>query len=81
MNFNIRGIVDLDQLADILSNLVDHVNNQNNVIADLENKMSNYINYQVFEEKYRKLVTAITGLESQVHAIQSAATAKIYNKT
>jgi hypothetical protein len=77
---NIRGVVDLDQLAVILSGLIDQVDRQNKVIAELQNSLSNYVTNQSFIERTTNLENVVAKALTRIDAIQEAATSTVMNK-
>lgn len=74
---NIRGVVDLDQLSDVLLFLMDHVDKQEKVIADLDARLLGYVNLRTFGEKYEKIIRSLTQIESSIQSVQMAVTAKV----
>jgi hypothetical protein len=78
---NIRGMVDLDQLSDVLVSLMEHADKQNKVIADLEAKLLGYVNLRTFGEKYENIVRTLTQIESSIQSVQMATTATVEGET
>lgn len=77
---NIHGIVDLDQMAAILTSLVDQVDKQNNTIGDLQKSLSLYVTNQTFVDRVSKLESTVSDMCTRIDAIQEAATATVLNK-
>lgn len=77
---NIHGIIDLDQMAAILTSLVDQVDKQNKTIGDLQKSLSLYVTNHTFVERISKLEGAVSDMCTRVEAIQEAATATVLNK-
>lgn len=75
-----HGIVDLDQMAAVLTALVDQVDKQNKVIGDLQKSLSLYVRNDVFVERISKLEEVVATAITRVDAIQEAATACVVNK-
>ena len=77
---NIHGIVDLDQMAAILTSLVDQVDKQNKTIGDLQKSLSLYVTNQTFIDRVSKLESTVSDMCTRIDAIQEAATATVLNK-
>lgn len=77
---NIHGIVDLDQMAAILTSLVDQVDKQNKTIGELQKSLSLYVTNQTFVERVSKLESVVSDMGTRIDAIQEAATATVLNK-
>lgn len=77
---NIHGIVDLDQMAAILTSLVDQVDKQNKTIGDLQKSLSLYVTNQTFVDRVSKLESTVSDMCTRIDAIQEAATATVLNK-
>lgn len=77
---NMHGIVDLDQMAAVLSALVDQVDKQNRVIGDLQRSLSLYVKNDMFVERISKLESVVATAITRIDAIQEAATATAVNK-
>lgn len=76
-NLNIRGIVDLDQLSDVLYSLMKYVGHQDQIIADMEMKLLSYVHQRTFGEKIDKIVNSLTQIESNIQEVQVAVTARV----
>lgn len=77
---NIHGIIDLDQMAAVLTSLVDQVDKQNKTIGDLQKSLSFYVTKDTFTERVSKLETVVAHACTRIDAIQEATTATVLNK-
>lgn len=77
---NIHGIIDLDQMAAVLTSLVDQVDRQNKTIGDLQKSLSLYVTTDTFTERVSKLEGIVSNACVRLDAIQEAATATVLNK-
>lgn len=75
-----HGIVDLDQMAAVLTALVDQVDKQNKVIGDLQKSLSLYVKNDVFVDRLNSLEGVVATAITRIDAIQEAATATVTNK-
>ena len=81
LNMNIRGIVDLDQLAGVLENLLVQVDHQNKVIFDLKSKLTEFVSIATFVERCDAITNKISKNEFKMEQILVAATAKYNGRT
>jgi hypothetical protein len=77
---NIHGIVDLDQMALVLTSLVEQVERQNHTIADLNNKFTLYVTKESFVERLESVENVLAGACTKIDAIQEAVTATAMGK-
>jgi hypothetical protein len=77
---NVRGIVDLDQIAKVITSLVDQVNRQNIVISDLKTALSQCVTHDVLEENIVLAYSNMNRLGERLDKVQEACTAEISEK-
>jgi len=77
---NIHGIIDLDQMAAVLTSLVDQVDKQNKTIGDLQKSLSLHVTKDTFTERVSKLEDVVAHACRRIDAIQEATTATVLNK-
>ena len=77
---NIHGIIDLDQMAAVLTSLIEQVDRQNRVIGDLQQNMSLYVTKQSFIERISNLENVVAKSNLKIDAIQEASTATVQNR-
>ena len=77
---NIHGIIDLDQMAAVLTSLIEQVDRQNRVIGDLQKSLSLYVTNQSFIERVTNLENIVAKSNVKIDAIQEATTATVLNK-
>ena len=74
---NMHGIVDLDQMAAVLTALVDQVDKQNKVIGDLQKSLSLYVRNDVFVERISKLEEVVASIEVNIDDLNDIFTERI----
>lgn len=77
---NIHGIVDLDQMAMVLTSLVEQVDRQNKTIIDLRDSLSNYVTKESFVERIGALEDNLKRAWSKIDAVHEATTATAMGK-
>jgi hypothetical protein len=77
---NIRGIIDLDQIATILTNLIDQVDRQNVVIADLKNALSKCATQSSLQENMMASYSSMEKISEKLHKVHLAATTEVAKK-
>ena len=77
---NIRGVIDLDQIASILTNLIDQVDRQNVVIADLKSGISKCATQAMLEENMVSAYSSMDKLGEKVNKVYLASTAEVAKK-
>ena len=77
---NIHGIIDLDQMAAVLTSLIEQIDRQNKVIMDLQKQMITFVSNQCFADKIQSLEQSLTKLSVKVDSIHEAATSSVANK-
>ncbi len=70
----------MDQMAAILTSLVDQVDKQNKTIGELQKSLPLYVTNQTFVERVSKLESIVSDMGTRIDAIQEAATATVLNK-
>ena len=75
-----HGIVDLDQMAAVLTALVDQVDKQSKVIGDLQKSLSLYVKNDAFLDRVSRLEDVVTTAITKIDAVQEAATATVVTK-
>lgn len=77
---NVHGVINLDAVVSLLSGLMQHVEQQNKVIADLQFTMKTFVKSNLFNEKVTQLDNLITRLDNRCDTIQRAATSHVHHK-
>ncbi|KAJ1438781.1 hypothetical protein B484DRAFT_444391 [Ochromonadaceae sp. CCMP2298] len=77
---NIHGIIDLDQMATVLTSLIEQVDRQNRVIGDLQKSLSQYTTRQTFMERIGNLESLLSKAHTRIEALHEATTATVFNK-
>lgn len=77
---NIHGLIDLDQMAALLTTLVSRIDQQDKVIADLQNNSNSYVNIEVFSDTLNELERSIKENNLRLDAVQLSATSRVMNK-
>ena len=78
---NIHGIIDLEQLAGTLSNLIDRLDQQNEVITNLQKRMGSLFTQKMFQENFVYVQDALSKIDARVETIATASSTKIDGKT
>ena len=71
---NLRGMIHLDQVEDLLSNLVDTVNAQQKEIEGLKRLCENFLSSHIAEEKFRDADYKMKTLENRLHQVHMRST-------
>lgn len=77
---NIHGIIDLDQMAGILTRLIDQIDKQNKIISDLREEMSIFVTKKQFLERITNIEALVSNSMQRIDAVQEATTAFVLNK-
>jgi hypothetical protein len=77
---NIHGIIDLDQMASVLTSLIEQVDRQNRVIGDLQKSLSLYTTRQTFMERMGNVESLLSKASTRIDALHEATTATVLNK-
>lgn len=73
---NLRGIIHLDQVEDLLSNLVDTVNEQQKEIEGLKLLCGNFMVNYAADQKFREVSNRMENLEMQLNEVYQRATSR-----
>ena len=77
---NIHGIIDLDQMAAVLTSLIEQIDRQNKVIMDLQKQMITFVSNQYFADKIQSFEQSLSKLSVKADFIHEAATSSVSNK-
>ena len=77
---NLRGMIHLDQIEDLLSNLVDTVHSQQKEIDGLKAMSGNYMSTYVAEKKFNAAHSRIEDLEMQLNEVNRRCTSRLEDK-
>ena len=77
---NIHGIIDLDQMAAVLTSLIEQIDHQNKIIVNIQKQMQSFVSNQNFIEQFHSLEQILSKLSVRVDSIQEAATSSVLNK-
>jgi uncharacterized coiled-coil DUF342 family protein len=77
---NIHGIVDLDQMALVLTSLVEQVDRQNKTITELRETFAHYVTKDAFAVRVDKLEENLRDACTKIEALHEATTATAMGK-
>ena len=77
---NLRGMIQLDQIEDLLSNLVETVHSQQKEIDGLKAICSNYMSTSVADQKFNALYSKIENLEIKLIEVNRRSTCRLEDK-
>ena len=77
---NLRGMIHLDQIEDLLTNLVGTVDRQQTEIASLKLLCRSFVATQLSDENFRLVHTRIEDLASKLSQVHASATTKLEGK-
>jgi hypothetical protein len=76
-----HGILDLEQLAGTLSNLIDRLDQQTDVITELERRISTLVTQQSFQDGFVQVQNALGQTNVLIETVALASSTKIDGKT
>jgi uncharacterized phage infection (PIP) family protein YhgE len=74
---DIHGIINLDALSTFFSQLTQQINKQNQVIAQIQNKLESFVTLNQFDLKISLLNNAIYNIEEKLAQLKEATTATL----
>jgi hypothetical protein len=74
---NLRGMIRLDPVEDLLSSVVQRLNDQDTIIADLRGKIDSSMGRHAAQESFSELHKMMKHLQSRVDALEAAGSVKI----
>lgn len=77
---NLRGIIHLDQVEDLLSNLVDTVNEQQKEIEGLKMLCGSFMVNYTADKMFREMHTRMENFEMQLNEVYQRATSRTEGK-
>lgn len=75
-----RGMIHLDQIEDLLTNLVDTVDKQQTEIASLKLLCRSFVVSHASDEKFRSVQSGIENLASKLSQVHASATTQLEGK-
>eukprot|EP00596_Hydrurales_sp_CCMP1899_P008657 CAMPEP_0119049210 /NCGR_PEP_ID=MMETSP1177-20130426/63414_1 /TAXON_ID=2985 /ORGANISM="Ochromonas sp, Strain CCMP1899" /LENGTH=365 /DNA_ID=CAMNT_0007026149 /DNA_START=135 /DNA_END=1229 /DNA_ORIENTATION=+ len=73
---NLRRMIDLDQVENLLSNLVETVDKQQEEIENLKLLCDNFLNKGIADERFRQVQSEMEDLSIKVNRVRGSATAR-----
>lgn len=71
---NLRGMLRVDEMEDLLSNMLDRLQDQDLMIKELQNQLDNSLSKSKANETFEILYEEIERLKSRVNSVESAST-------
>lgn len=78
--FNVHGIIDFDKIGVLLTNLIQHIEKQDETIVDLKRRIAESTPLKTFNEKFSALEDVMQQTKIRIDAVQDAATARVGDK-
>jgi transcription elongation GreA/GreB family factor len=72
---NLRGMVQLDQMEDFLSHLLDRITQQDKIIESLSKLLENAATKTASERKFKEIEAFLLKLSNRLDAVETASTA------
>jgi hypothetical protein len=76
----LRKMINLDQVEDLLSNLVDTVDRQEKEIEDLKLLCNSFTVHNVVDERFREVQSEMENMSIKVNRVQASATSRLEGK-
>jgi hypothetical protein len=77
---NAHGVINLDSVVALLNALLQHVEQQNTVIADIQFTMNSFVNMNTFAVKIDSLEEAVKKLNTRCDIIHRATISQVHDK-
>ena len=77
---NLRGMIHLDQVEDLITNLVHTVQSQHNEIVELKAMCADYMSTYAAAQKFITVHTRIDKLEMQLNEVNRRCTSRLEDK-
>lgn len=74
---NLRGMIRLDQVEDIFSNLMDTVDRQEKKIESLQLLCQNFMDNRVAEERFREVQSGLEEISIKLNRVHTFATSRL----
>lgn len=78
--FNMHGIINLDAVSTLLTQIIKQIEKQNDAITQIQMKLPNYLTIHAFEEKIHSMELFMQKLESKINVVHKATTCYIKDK-
>lgn len=78
--FNLHGIINLEKLSELFTQLIDHVNKQNEKIQSLEVKLEECLKIKQFVKEIDKIEGTLNRLETTANKLDIQSSSVINSK-